>query len=693
MQGIIDNDSLAATNIRAGNFQDPAITVPGDSFCGSVTYHLKQGNAGILGTETPAPDGSTEGRDALRFSVTKTAGPPGAGAAAYTGVSNATGGCIDIARSSSGPRAHCSGTQTGACDLSTFEYYAYAVDGVTWASTSPNAPASLTQAQVQGIYNCTFTDWSAVGGSPGHITRVLPQNGSGTLSFFLSNVLGVSAISALPTGSTGQTTGCTPIIQAQENEATDLYNGANLTGTNAPFSNAAYSEAILPYSGGKWSFQAGASLDPTIDHRGGARPGALVVAQGTNSVKDLMVRWTGTAWVLNDASVVGSPSTVHTFSGKTLATHSIAALTTTSRTATIGTTNGSIQITGTFSSSDANANVIATGVPPGDIITAVTQNDGVTSCSSACPKAILGKAATATGTPSATLGLVAVTVSGVGTDAFDANDDLGASVTGTNIGANVTIAKVNSATSANLSIGTTAAGATNAATLDNTNLIQATGGDTFSASDVGGTLTSSNLTGTITIKSVSSTTRATLSTSTGVSAGTTSTTNTITGQVRNVSGIGITAGSPTVTAAASTFVSGDVGKILDNPNLPPGAKITGVAVDGSSATLQVNATFTAASQSAAVGFSVVSEGNVNATSGAFAPYPGARFVYNVIDSTEPDYLTAQGMVGFDDGGTAKSPLCSGADSGTIKSFGFIPLVARTSPGGNTGVTCVKKGPS
>jgi len=109
------------------------------------------------------------------------------------------------------------------------------------------------------------------------------------------------------------------------------------------------------------------------------------------------------------------------------------------------------------------------------------------------------------------------------------------------------------------------------------------------------------------------------------------------------------------------------------------------------ATVAPAAKFTIASQPLAVGFTVVSQGNVDATSGAFAPYPGARYVFNVIDSTSPLYTTVRNMVGFDDvAAGAKSPLCSGADNSTIKANGFIPLAAQTSGGGNTNVTCIKK---
>ena len=689
VQAIITNDGLSATNVKAGNFQATPLTVPADDFCNGVTYHLKQGNAGIGVGETPAPDGSGEGRDALRFSVGKTAGPPGPDSSAYTGIANATGGCVDIARSSGGRRADCSGANsvTSNCDPTTFEYYAYAIDGVTWATTSPNAPASLTQAQIQQIYTCAITDWSAVGGTPGHITRVLPQNGSGTLSFFLSNILGVSSISALNApGSTGQTTGCTPIIQQQENQSTDLLNGNNLSGTNAPFSNNAYAEAIMPYSSGKWSFQAGNSLDPTVDNRGGARPGQLIVQQGSvASAPVSMVRWTGTSWSLNDASVVGNASGSRSINITSYATRSLNLASTTRTIASLGTTTNSRAVTdpgGSFVASGNNSDVGATisgaGIPVGSTITAVASTTSAT----------ISQPATATASVSAIVGSVVVTDAGA-TNSFATLADAGAKLTGNgNLTSGATIATVIDPNTVRLSVGATAAG-TAATTIDNRTKITVTGSgsDAFTAGDVGAALSvNGNLTG-LTIKSVSSPTVATLSAPAIGAGSAVATTATFTGQVTNYTG-GSTATSPTVTG---NFQNSDIGKTIDGPGLFPGTKITAVSV-GVNATVSPAAKFTIASQAFAVGFTAVSQGNVNATSGAFAPYPGARFVYNVIDSTSPLYTTVRGMVGFDDvPGGAKSALCNGGDNSTIKTNGFIPLASQNGGvGGNTNVTCVKK---
>jgi len=63
-------------------------------------------------------------------------------------------------------------------------------DAVTWSTQAvTNAPASLTPAQLAGIYNCTITDWGQVGGVSGQpIHAFIPQSGSGTAKFFLSAI-------------------------------------------------------------------------------------------------------------------------------------------------------------------------------------------------------------------------------------------------------------------------------------------------------------------------------------------------------------------------------------------------------------------------------------------------------------------------------------------------------------------------
>src|SRR5262249_43050523 len=134
------------------------VAIPPRSSCGALNFATTNGPAQVI-----APSNSDAGRDALRDSVAGTYPDP---------ATDATKRCINIARSDAPPRAI-----GPSGDNATFEYYGYALDTVTWASTSLNAPAALTQTQLQGIYHCTSTDWSQVGGASGPIQRVLPPDG------------------------------------------------------------------------------------------------------------------------------------------------------------------------------------------------------------------------------------------------------------------------------------------------------------------------------------------------------------------------------------------------------------------------------------------------------------------------------------------------------------------------------------
>ncbi len=200
----VDKDSL--DNILSVEANPNAVAA--DEHCGNVTYHTPAG-AG----ETLAPNGSGAGRDALKASVL------------------AGNGCIDIARSSSGPRP--AGTGAGQ-DPTSFEYYAFGLDAVGFSTASTAAPAAgLTLAQLQGIYNCTFTNWNQVGGANQAIERYWPQAGSGTRAFFQSDVLGFDP--------TLFSSGSCPAVQlAQENQGLTIQANGDLQSGIQPFSGANY---------------------------------------------------------------------------------------------------------------------------------------------------------------------------------------------------------------------------------------------------------------------------------------------------------------------------------------------------------------------------------------------------------------------------------------------------------------------
>jgi phosphate transport system substrate-binding protein len=198
-----DGDNLQ--NVLSQEFS-PKV-VPGDDACATITYHTPPTPPEIV-----APNGSSAGRNALKASV------------------QAGDGCIDIARSSGPPRAIPS-------DLATFEYYAFGLDALGWASASTKAPANMTLTQLRSVYNCTFTDWSQVGGSAGPIQRYHPQTLSGTWQFFRDDLLGFD-----PTTFSGP--GCPASISTQENSGQLIA------------SNGDQEEALVGYSMGNWIAQA-----------------------------------------------------------------------------------------------------------------------------------------------------------------------------------------------------------------------------------------------------------------------------------------------------------------------------------------------------------------------------------------------------------------------------------------------------
>jgi phosphate transport system substrate-binding protein len=315
-----------AFNVHAR--QTPSVSVPSDGLCGGIAY------AGVAGSGVVAsPNGADNGRDALRNAV----------AGFYPDPSTDGGrGCVDIARSDLGPRA-----VGPSGDKPSFEYFAFALDAVTWASPSLQAPATMTVQNLRDIYNCAITDWSQLpGGGRGQIQRFMPETASGTRAFFISNVLNGIDPDTIQSGN------CPANRDTlEENNGTDLYspNDVDRTGTNPGL----YQNAILPYSAAKFVFQATNSTNPTLDVRGGVRPGGLT----ENGTSISAVRWTGTAWTLNNATVVGG-RTVHD-----------------------AVTDGGVgspppsaivsSVSANFTATDLGLTVAGTNIPPGATITAV----------------------------------------------------------------------------------------------------------------------------------------------------------------------------------------------------------------------------------------------------------------------------------------------------------------------------------
>jgi ABC-type phosphate transport system substrate-binding protein len=243
--------------------------VQGDASCVDQDW-TKDGlapGANTASTQGVAPFGSGAGK---KYLVAQNAGTVASQNPIGTGTT-----CIDIGRSSSGP-----GSNGDGQNLTGFEYYAFALDGVSWATTSLKAPSTLTRQQLDDIYDCNVTDWGQLpGGTSGPIQRYFPQSGSGTRDFFTTDILG-KAKGYIPPSPGGS---CPNTVLIEENEATQVV-AADLD------------KAILPYSAAVWSYHAQNSINPTVDLRNGARLGGVTTLDGSNNpvLKASPVRWDGT---------------------------------------------------------------------------------------------------------------------------------------------------------------------------------------------------------------------------------------------------------------------------------------------------------------------------------------------------------------------------------------------------------------
>jgi ABC-type phosphate transport system substrate-binding protein len=195
--------SFYATNPTTGAIGDP--------------IQLKSGSANC---NIPRPDGSSAGITALENTLTTTGGQP----------------CVNFARSS---RARSS------TDPTTISFINLAGDAVTYATQSgSNAPANLTTADLTGIYNCSITKWNQIpgnsAGSGATISAFIPQNGSGTRSFFLGAIGLTSPGSCVSTSATKAGAAGASDNTLQESQG------------DAPILNTNKANVVLPYSVGKY---------------------------------------------------------------------------------------------------------------------------------------------------------------------------------------------------------------------------------------------------------------------------------------------------------------------------------------------------------------------------------------------------------------------------------------------------------
>lgn len=207
----------------------------GDVFSGTCTWSIPPAVAPAGSTCAPGGNGQ------------ETA-PSGSSAGAARQEANPSGDAsVDVGRASS---LQCGSTRPN------LECYAYARDAVGYA-TYRSQTIKLTVAQIQGIYNCSITNWSQIpGAGAGVIQRFFPQSGSGTGSFFVANFLG---------GVDPRLSTTCAVTQVAEND-----------GSAIP--TASRANAIVPFSAGSWIAQ-GNKVTP--DTRSGSTIGKVVVGSAT----------------------------------------------------------------------------------------------------------------------------------------------------------------------------------------------------------------------------------------------------------------------------------------------------------------------------------------------------------------------------------------------------------------------------
>lgn len=248
LNAITNGTSVTGSSVRVsaagnslGNF---------DAF-GSARIQTKPGGPFFV-----RPAGSGNGVTALRNSIT---GAPNNGTVIT--------GQIDIARSSSGP-----GTNANAAGL--LLYVPYGRDALAYAyKGDPAALANITAAQLTSLYTAPSVG-AATTINGVVVTPRLPQNGSGTRSFFLG-AIGVTA--ATLGGAVNDVNNTTP-----ENDASVL--GAN---------------EIIPFSVANWVAQSNGAAPSTIGATGvllGSPTGVAAFTGTAPSLAPNAAYYSNTTW-------------------------------------------------------------------------------------------------------------------------------------------------------------------------------------------------------------------------------------------------------------------------------------------------------------------------------------------------------------------------------------------------------------
>ncbi len=166
------------------------------------------------------PSNSGAGRDALSAAMR---------GVAYGGSSGSIAGCVDFARSSS------SGNPTTSPGVGSMTYIPFATDAVTYATLATSAvPHSLQKADLIAIYTANGTPGTAAC----TFQPLLPALGSGTRSFFVKTVLGLSDVAIGATGGPGT---CVKDVDANSTPIQE-HDGRFVTNSNqlVPISVAQY---------------------------------------------------------------------------------------------------------------------------------------------------------------------------------------------------------------------------------------------------------------------------------------------------------------------------------------------------------------------------------------------------------------------------------------------------------------------
>ena len=142
----------------------------------------------------------------------------GAGKGLLYGAGNNTD--IDFARSSSAIS-----TTEAQNGLYAFPFALDTLVMTVSKATPSHAPASLTPAQIVSIYKGDTTNWSQIGGVAGAIVPMIPQAGSGTRSFFESQLKAMNGGVAVTLGS--------DVVEVQEHDPAPIQGNPDAV---APFS-------------------------------------------------------------------------------------------------------------------------------------------------------------------------------------------------------------------------------------------------------------------------------------------------------------------------------------------------------------------------------------------------------------------------------------------------------------------------